>query len=80
LRAFRTRTPNVGKIEVAEFDKLAESARCLGSKVGFGLAGGAVSFGGVEADESDVGALAVDLDGVAVDNPNIGWVDRSCIG
>ena len=80
MRAFRARTLNIGKIEVAELDELAEPTRCSSSKVGFGLAGGVASFRRVESDQADVGMLTINLDRIAVDDPDIGRIDWLCVG
>jgi hypothetical protein len=67
------------KFEPARSDKLAKSACCASAKLGFGLASCVVNFRRIEANEPDVGLLAVNLDRVAVDNPDIGRVDPFCV-
>jgi hypothetical protein len=44
------------------------------------LASGAVRFGRIAADESNVGVLAVYLDRIAVDNIDISWIDWLGVG
>jgi hypothetical protein len=75
LCALRARTADVLEVEPACSDELAKPTRCSSSKVGFGLTGGVANFGGVEADEPDVGVLVINLEGIAVDDPDIGGVD-----
>jgi hypothetical protein len=80
LRTLGAGTVNVVEVEVAELDEIAETPGCSSSKVGFGLAGGVAGLGGVEADQADVGLFGMNVDSVAVDNPDIGWIDWFCIG
>jgi hypothetical protein len=52
----------------------------LSAKLGLGLAGGVASFRRVESDQADVGMLTINLDRIAVDDPDIGGVDSFCVG
>jgi hypothetical protein len=68
LRGLGTRAPHVGQIKVSGFDEFAETPGCSGPKLRLRRAAGVVDLGGIEAYEPDVGALAIDLDAVPVEN------------
>jgi hypothetical protein len=76
LCSFRAGTVDVLEVEVAEFDEIAQMPGCSSSKVGFGLAGGVASLGGVEADQADVGLFGMNADSVGVDYQDVGRINR----
>jgi len=52
-----------------------ETPGCSSSELCFGGAVGVASFGGVAANEPDVGVLVMNLDGIAVNDPDVGRID-----
>jgi hypothetical protein len=80
LRGFGTRTADVNQIKIPGFDEFAETPGCSSSEFSFGLASGVVDLRGVESDQADVGMLTINLDRIAVDDPDIARVDPFCVG
>ena len=75
MRALRAGAADVFELESAGSDELAQATCCSSPELRFGLAAGVVDLGGVEAYELDVKSLVMNLDGVAVDNLDIGRID-----
>jgi hypothetical protein len=72
----RTSTSDKFKIQIAAVNKLTKSSRSAGAELPFRFALSTLSFGGVKANESDVGPPVMNANRVAVDYMNVSGANR----
>jgi hypothetical protein len=75
LCCLRARTPNIGEVEVAEFDYVTQSACCFRAKLELGAAFGVSGFRCVEPYQPDIRLLMIDPNGIAIDYSNVIRID-----